>query len=211
MFMSSLSSVHFILLGNPVPWCHHAAHVIVWSVWWRKKQVSQQKATYLKCLFSYVKLILNKYFQLLFVAGCYGVPILSFLCCVSILLPADSTNSGQVWWHWSKDHVQVLSLEILSHFIHRFYHWKGWDCVVKYHNIYLHSSIFQNSTISLWLSGSDHQRAVNLNSLIKYNGKKKIDFSSFCLNYKEDNFSGLLPSAYSLDKLLVNEGTHLSP
>lgn len=142
MFMYILSSVHFILLGNPVPWQHQAAHVIVWSVWWRKKAGEPTKRMSLKCLFSYVTLILNKHFQLPFVTCCYCMPISSFLSCVSILLPAGPADSVQVWWHWPKDHGQVLFLQIWSHFIDRFYHWKGWNCVARHHNIYLHSSIF---------------------------------------------------------------------
>lgn len=41
--------------------------------------------------------------------------------------------------------------------------------------------------------------------------EKKIDFSSFCLNDKEHNFSGLLSTAYSLDKLLSMKGYILLP
>lgn len=77
----------------------------------------------------------------------------------------------------------------------------GWNCAARQHKIYLHSSASQNSTISFWLSGSSHQKAVNLNSFINCSGKK-IDFSSFCLNHrKQHNFSDLPPSAYSLDIL----------
>lgn len=67
------------------------------------------------------------------------------------------------------------------------------------YKIYLLSSASQYSAISFWLSGSDHQITVNLNSLINCK-EKKIDFSCSCLNQKEQrNFSELLPSAYSLD------------
>lgn len=172
--------------------------------WWANKKALVFEMPFFLCY-----IILNKHFQLPFVTGCYGVPIHPFLCYVSILLPADPTNCVQVWWHWSKDHVQVLFLEISSHFINRFYHWKGWDCVARHHNIYLHSSIFQCSTISFWLSGSDHQRAVNLNSLIKYNGKKDR-FLKLLFKLQRQIFKATALCLFPC-QTLVSEGTHLAP
>ena len=89
---------------------------------------------------------------------------------------------------WRSGHILLLG-------------WIRWNCAARHHKIYLHSFASRYSAISFWLSGSDHQRAVNLSTLINCNGKK-IDFSSFCLNHKEQhNFSELPPSAYSPDIL----------